>query len=144
MRERERTRKRNIHPPPSLSPHSHHPHSPFILIGKGRIMSDVGEALRNQNEAMSMQTGSADSVHQDILSQSIMSWCEIQNTQEIKRTLFNWTKRNKTCTFSRKSSFSSQVQNKNKQFIQFISCQQVRRLAEGFARIFPFGQSPNF
>ena len=38
------------------------------------------------------------------------------NTQEIKRTLFNWTKQNKTCKFSRKSSFSSYVQHKNKQF----------------------------
>ena len=28
-------------------------------------------------------------------------------TQEIKQTLFNWTKEDKTCTFSRKSSFSS-------------------------------------
>ena len=36
-----------------------------------------------------------------------------QNTQEIKRTLFNWTKLDKTCTFSRKSSFSSYVQHKN-------------------------------
>ena len=27
----------------------------------------------------------------------------IQNTQEIKRTLFNWTKQDKTCKFSRKS-----------------------------------------
>ena len=40
----------------------------------------------------------------------------IQNTQEIKRTLFNWTKQDKIWTFSRKSSFSSYVQQKNKQF----------------------------
>ena len=38
----------------------------------------------------------------------------IQNTQEIKRTLFNWMKQDKTCKFSRKSSFSSYVQQKNR------------------------------
>ena len=37
-----------------------------------------------------------------------------KNTSEIKRTLFNWTKQDKTCTFSRKSSFSSYVQHKNR------------------------------
>ena len=39
---------------------------------------------------------------------------EIQNTQEIERTLFNWTKQGKTCRFSRKSSFSSYVQHKKR------------------------------
>ena len=39
---------------------------------------------------------------------------KIQNTQEIKRTLFNWTKQNKTCKFSRNSSFSSYEQHKNR------------------------------
>ena len=39
---------------------------------------------------------------------------EIQNTQEIKRTLFNWTKQDKTCKFSSKSSFSSYIQHKNR------------------------------
>ena len=38
----------------------------------------------------------------------------IQNTEEIKRTLFNETKQDKTCTFLRKSSFSSYVQQKNR------------------------------
>ena len=33
-------------------------------------------------------------------------WKNIQNTQEIIRTLFNWMKQDKTCTFLRKSSFS--------------------------------------
>ena len=33
----------------------------------------------------------------------------VQNTQGIKRTLLNWTKQDKTCKFSRKSSFSSYV-----------------------------------
>ena len=37
---------------------------------------------------------------------------KIQNTQEIKTTLFPWTKQDKTCTFSRKSSSSSYVQQK--------------------------------
>ena len=36
----------------------------------------------------------------------------IQNTQEIKRTLCNWTKQDKMCKFSRKTSFSSYVQHK--------------------------------
>ena len=38
----------------------------------------------------------------------------IQNTQEIKRTLCNWTKQDKMCKFSRKSSFSSYVPQKNR------------------------------
>ena len=49
-----------------------------------------------------------------------------QNTQEIKRMLFNWMKQDKTCKFSRKSSFSSYVQHKkqkNRQLIQLILCQ---------------------
>ena len=41
-------------------------------------------------------------------------WKKIQNTREIKRTLFNWTKQDKTCKFSRKSSFSSSIQHKNR------------------------------
>ena len=32
----------------------------------------------------------------------------------LKRTLCNWTKQDKTCKFSRKSSFSSYVQHKNR------------------------------
>ena len=51
---------------------------------------------------------------------------KIQNTQEIKRMLFNWTKLEKICTFLRKSSVSSYVQHKkqkNKQLIQLILCQ---------------------
>ena len=43
-------------------------------------------------------------------------WKKIQSTQEIKRMLFNWTKRDKMCKFLRKSSFSSYVQGKNKCF----------------------------
>ena len=38
----------------------------------------------------------------------------MQNTQENKRTLFNSTKLDKTCTFSRKSSFSSYVKHENR------------------------------
>ena len=45
-----------------------------------------------------------------------------QNTQEIKRTLFSWTKQDKTCKFSRKSSFSSYVQQKNRQVTHTFSC----------------------
>ena len=41
-------------------------------------------------------------------------WYKIQSTQEIKRTLFNWTKQDKTCKFWRKSSFSSYVQHYNR------------------------------
>ena len=50
----------------------------------------------------------------------------IQTTQEIKRALFNWTKQDKTCKFSRKCSFPSYVQHKNRkktQLIQLILCQ---------------------
>ena len=38
---------------------------------------------------------------------------KIQNTQEIKRMLFNWTKHDNTSKFSRKSSFSCYIQHKN-------------------------------
>ena len=53
-----------------------------------------------------------------------------QNTQEIKRTLFNQTKQDKTCKFSRKASFSSYLQQYNrKQLNQLILCPfDVRRL----------------
>ena len=56
-------------------------------------------------------------VEQKNLKQSWLPafWEKIQNTQDIKRTLFNSTKQDKTCKFSRKSSFSSYVQQKNKQ-----------------------------
>ena len=48
---------------------------------------------------------------------------KIQNTQEIKRTLFNQTKQDKTCKFSRKSSVSSYVQQYNReQLNQLILC----------------------
>ena len=48
---------------------------------------------------------------------------QIQNTEEIKRALFNWTKQDKTCKFSRKSSCSSYVQCNWKQLNQRILCQ---------------------
>ena len=41
---------------------------------------------------------------------------------KIKRMLFNRMKQDKTCTFLRKSSFSSYIQHKNKQFnLPFVS-----------------------
>ena len=46
---------------------------------------------------------------------------QIQDTPEIKRTLFNWTKRTKCANFRRNPLF--QQTQKNKQLIQFISCQ---------------------
>ena len=46
--------------------------------------------------------------------QTNITTAKIQNTQEIKRTLFNQTKRDKTCTFLRKCSFSSYVQQYNR------------------------------
>ena len=57
---------------------------------------------------------------------------KIQNTQEIKRTLFNWTKQDKTCTFSRKSSFSSYIQHKkpttiNSAYLVSVRCLQAGR-----------------
>ena len=59
----------------------------------------------------------------------------IQNTEEIKRTLFNETKQDKTCTFLRKSSFfklRTTKKQKNRQWIQLILCQlEWGRLAEG-------------
>ena len=62
------------------------------------------------------------------LTASILREKKIQNTQEIKRTLFDWTKKDNTCTFLKKSSFSSYVQNKQtkqkkqQQLIQLILC----------------------
>ena len=46
------------------------------------------------------------------ISKELTMHRQIQNTQEIKRTHFNWTKQDKTRTFSRNSSFSSYVQHK--------------------------------
>ena len=61
-------------------------------------------------------------------------WKLIQNTQEIERTLLDRTKQDKTCKFSRTSSFSSYVQQQNrKQTINstyFVSV-GCGRLAEG-------------
>ena len=48
------------------------------------------------------------------------------NTQEIKRTLINWTKQDKTCQFSRKSSFSSYVEHKNRKTKNSIYLVSVR------------------
>ena len=61
-------------------------------------------------------------------------WEKIQNTQENKRTLFNWTKQDRTCTFSRKYSFfffSSYAQHRktnNSTYLVSVGC---GRLAEG-------------
>ena len=41
--------------------------------------------------------------------------------KRLKRTLFDWTKQDKTCEFSRKSSFPSNRQHKNKQLID-LAC----------------------
>ena len=48
---------------------------------------------------------------------------KIQNTEEIQRTLFNWTKQDKTCIFSRRSFFQAtyNIKTKNKQLIQ-VKC----------------------
>ena len=66
-------------------------------------------------------------------NQCVVTILLVQNTQEIKRTLFYQTKQDKTCKFSRKSSFSSYVQQYNrKRLNQLILCQfDVRRLAGG-------------
>ena len=45
---------------------------------------------------------------------------KIQNTQEIKRTLFNETKQDKMCKFSMQSSFSSYIRYNRKQLNQLI------------------------
>ena len=44
----------------------------------------------------------------------------LQNTQEIKRTLFNNTEQNQTCKFWMESSFSSYAQYNRKQLNQLI------------------------
>ena len=54
------------------------------------------------------------------------SHLEIQNTQESRRTFFNWTKQDKMCNFSRKSFFvklRTTEKQKNKQLIQLVLCQ---------------------
>ena len=50
--------------------------------------------------------------------------------KRLKRKLFNWRKHDKMCTFLRKSSFSSYIQQKNKQLIYLVSV-GCGRLAEG-------------
>ena len=48
----------------------------------------------------------------------------------LKEHFFNWTKQDKTCKFSRKSSL--ETEEKQQQLIQYILCQlDTRRLAEG-------------
>ena len=66
-------------------------------------------------------------------NQCVVTILLVQNTQEIKSTLFNQTKQYKTCNFLRKSSFSSYVQQYDrKRLNQLILCQfDVRRLSEG-------------
>ena len=55
---------------------------------------------------------------------TVALFLKIQNTQEIKGTLFHQTKQDKTGKFSRKSSFSSYVRQYNrKQLNQLILCQ---------------------
>ena len=51
----------------------------------------------------------------DVIASVLKILKKVQNTQKIKRLLFNWTKQDKTWKFSRKSSFSSYVQHKNKE-----------------------------
>ena len=55
----------------------------------------------------------------------------IQNTQEINRMPFNWMKQDETCTFSRKSSFSSYVQHKNRKAKSSTFFVSVRRSEAG-------------
>ena len=51
----------------------------------------------------------------------------------LKRTLFNWAKQDKTCTFSRKSSFSNYIQQKNRKANNTLRLYQLDagRLTEG-------------
>ena len=69
--------------------------------------------------------------HETELTVSVLK--KIQNTQEIKTTLFNYTKQDKSCKFSRNSSFSSYVQQYNRKPLnQLVLCQfDARRLAGG-------------
>ena len=59
-----------------------------------------------------------------------LSYHKIKNTQEIKRTLFNKTKQDKTSKFSMLSCFSSYVQYNRKQLNQLCPL-GARKLAEG-------------
>ena len=54
-------------------------------------------------------------------------------THEIKRTLFNWTKQDKTCKFLKKSSFSTYVQQKTRKtnYSTHLVSFGCGRLAEG-------------
>ena len=63
----------------------------------------------------------------------------IQNTQEIKRTLFNWSKQDKTCKCSRKSSSSSYVQQKSRKTNDEFNLSCVGWMLEtGGRKIFTF------
>ena len=72
------------------------------------------------------------------IKETTVAWCNQHSTckthKKVKRTPLNWTKRDKTCTFSRKSSFSIYVQHKKteKQTINWLSLRQLDagRLAE--------------
>ena len=61
-------------------------------------------------------------------------WKKIQNTQEIKRMLFNWTKQDNTRKFWRKSSFSSYVQHKNRKTNNYFNLTCISWLWEAGRR----------
>ena len=87
----------------------------FVCTGVGKqLHSNLGELKGFSWEVLANKQ----CYHQKNLKQSWLPvfWkkTQIQNTSEIKRTLFKWTKQNKTCTFFRKSSFSSYTQQKNR------------------------------
>ena len=94
------------------------------------MTKDDGYAAADDDAVERGEAGWRTSQEPSVYSSRILQ--NIQNTKEIKRTIFNRTKQDKTCKFSRKSSFSSYVQHKKKtQLIQLILCQlDVRRLAE--------------
>ena len=63
---------------------------------------------------------------------SVLKKKRSKTNKRLKKTLFNWTKKDKACKFSKKSSFSSYIQHKNKQLIQLILSQlDAQRLVEG-------------
>ena len=49
----------------------------------------------------------------------------IQNTQDIERTLFNWTKQDKTCKFSLFSSDNNLICNRHSKYFTFVCSLQI-------------------
>ena len=91
----------------------------FFRIWKKWVRSYPPQKKNNQKKKKKIKKKEKRCTHGITVVKSDTETKKIQNTQEIKRTLFNWTKQVKTCKYLTKSSFSSNVQHKSACFVCF-------------------------